>query len=255
MAAVPQLNFSDDFPVYQQLANYFLNQISVGNLKVGDPLPTENAICQEMGISRATVRQAFQLLEQEGRIVRRRRKGTFVCEQKLKRSLNNLYNFTTEMKSLGIKPSSKVISFDVVKVSPHIGTILDIDAKSQVYRICRLRMADGTPLLLETAYIPTFFCPNLAVKSLNDSLYAAISEYTGFLPGEAAETYEAVNLNSHDASFLSCSPGDAALKITRVSKNTAGQTFEYCTIIARGDMNKYQIVLKNGGGIQYTRVI
>lgn len=115
-------------------------------------------------------------------------------------------------------------------------------------------MADNTPLLLETAYIPTFFSPDLTSESLNDSLYAIISETSGFQPSEASEVYEAINLNSKEATLLQCASRDAALKITRCSKNTAGQTFEYCTIIARGDRNKYQIILRNNG-IQYTRVL
>ena len=58
--------------------------------------------------------KAFQLLEQKGCIARHRRKGTFVCEKKLKRNLNNLYNFTTEMHAIGLTPSSAVISFESV---------------------------------------------------------------------------------------------------------------------------------------------
>lgn len=248
------ITFVDDVPVYQQLANYFNNQISTGQLKVGDPLPTEISLCEKLNISRATVRQAFQILEQEGKIIRRRRKGTYVCEQKLKRNLNNLYNFTTEMHTLGLKPSSKVISFDIQKPPSHVAATLNIDSKTQVYRICRLRMANNKPLLLETTYIPTFMCPNLTKSSLNDSLYALISEHSGILPGEASETYEAINLSASDADYLDCDTGAAALKITRVSKNTAGQIFEYCKIIARGDLNKYQIILRNTG-IQYTRIV
>lgn len=248
------VDFSTDIPVYQQLASYFTNLISTGYLKVGDLLPTEIAICEHLGISRVTVRQAFATLEQDGKIIRKRRKGTFVCEPKLNRNLNNLYSFTTEMKSLGITPSSKIISFEEINPPKHIAEALNLDRKLTVYKICRLRMANECPLLLETACIPTYLCPNLSKETLNDSLYALIGEHTGHMPGEATETYEAINLSSYDAKLLSCNTGDAALRITRISKNTVGQFFEYCTIIARGDMNKYQIVLKNNG-IQYTRVM
>lgn len=251
---LPNITLIDGIPVYQQLANYYSNLIAIGKLKVGDALPTELSLCEKLGISRATVRQAFQQLEQEGHIVRIRRKGTFVCEKKLKRNLNNLYNFTTEMIALGFKPTSNVIDFSVTCAPQSVSEMLNIDTKTPVFKICRLRKANETPLLLETAYIPTYFCPNLTYENLTDSLYAIISEHTGLLPGEAVETYEAVNVSKQEANYLSCAPTNAALKITRVSKNTAGEVFEYCTIIARGDLNKYQIVLKNNG-IQYSRVI
>lgn len=159
--------------------------------------------------------KSFQFLEQEGCIARHRRKGTFVCEKKLKRNLNNLYNFTTEMHAIGLTPSSAVISFESVLPRGDRG---------------------------------------LTRENLSDSLYAIISEHTGLLPGEAVETYEAINLSKREAQHLTCQPASAALKITRISRNTSGEIFEYCTIITRGDMNKYQIILKNNG-MQYSHVI
>ncbi len=57
--------WTDDAPVYLQLSNYFSARISSGELKEGDALPTETSLCKILGISRSTVRQAFQLLEDE----------------------------------------------------------------------------------------------------------------------------------------------------------------------------------------------
>ena len=71
---------------------------------------------------------------------------------------------------------------------------------------------------------------------------------------EAVETYEAVALTKQEAELLNAHPSDPALRIQRISKNTANQIFEYCSIIARGDRNKYQIVLKSSG-VQYSRVL
>lgn len=249
-----RIDLNNNVPVYQQLANHFQGMILAGELKVGDLLPTEAALCESLKISRSTVRQALQLLEDEGLIVRRRRHGTRVCESKLNRSLNNLYNFTTEMRTLGLTPSSQVLRFEIVQPTVKIANKLGIDLTRKVFLIERLRLADNEPLLLETAYIPVNFCANLSEDQLSDSLYAMISEYTGINPGEAIETYEAVSLRKNEALLLNVPKGSPALRIQRISKNTAGETFEYCTIIARADRNKYQIVLRNSG-IQYSRIV
>lgn len=248
------IDTSSDVPVYQQLASYFSGRIASGELAVGDSLPTENALCDALGISRSTVRQALGLLEDEGVIVRRRRAGTRVCKPKLNRSLNNLYNFTTEMHALGLTPTSRVVRFRTIHPSNLIASVLCIEPTDTVYYIQRLRLADGEPLLLETAYIPTRFCPTLTRGQLNDSLYATITEASGIAPGEASETYEAILLTKREAELLKADDGDPALRISRISKNTFGETFEYCTILARGDRNRYRVVLKSSG-IQYSRVL
>jgi GntR family transcriptional regulator len=249
-----RIEWKDDAPVYLQLSNYFSERISAGELREGDALPTETALCRVLGISRSTVRQAFSMLEDEGVIVRKKRVGTRVCKPKLKRNINNLYNFTTEMHLFGLTPSSKVISFTTVHPPARIAETLNLKAADTAFRIERLRLANNEPLLLETAYIPTRVCPTLSRDQLNDSLYATILECTGSSPQEATEVYEAVTLNKREAQLLNVHAGDAAFRTLRVSKNTAGEIFEYCVELARGDRNKFQIVLKNSG-IHYSRVL
>lgn len=248
------IEWKNDAPVYQQLANYFSSRISSGELKENDALPTETSLCKLLGISRSTVRQAFQMLEDEGVIVRKKRVGTRVCKPKLKRTINNLDNFTTEMRGLGLAPSSKVISFSVVHPPAKIAETLNLSADETAFRIERLRLADGEPLLLETAYIPTHICPSLSREQLSDSLYATIRECSGASPLEAMEIYEAVIPSKRDAELMHMRAGEAGFRIQRISKNTAGEIFEYCVELARGDRNKFQIVLKSTG-IQYSRVL
>ncbi len=248
------IEWTDDAPVYLQLSNYFSSRISSGELREGDALPTETSLCKKLGISRSTVRQAFQMLEDEGVIARKKRVGTRVCKPKLKRNINNLYNFTTEMVGLGLAPSSKVISFTTVHPPAKIAETLRLSSGETAFRIERLRMGDGEPLLVETAYIPTRICPTLHKEQLNDSLYATIRECSGSSPQEAVEVYEAVTLSKRDADLLHMRAGEAAFRVQRISKNTAGEIFEYCVELARGDRNKFQIILKNSG-IQYSRVL
>ena len=70
-------------PLYRQIADRIREQITCGELKPGDALPTESALQTEFGVSRVTVRQALrQLVEQQilesiqGRVdLRQRRAG------------------------------------------------------------------------------------------------------------------------------------------------------------------------------------
>ena len=249
-----EIEWNNEAPVYQQLAAYFGDLIARGELQEGDALPTETSLCKILGISRSTVRQAFQLLEDDGVIVRKKRVGTRVCKPKLKRSLNNLYNFTTEMQAMDLRPSSRIVSFTTVHPPVKIAETLNLRPDQDAFRIERLRLADGEPLLLETAYIPVSACETLTREQLTDSLYATITECSGFAPMEAVETYEAVTLGKRDAQLLKVKAGDPAFRVVRISRNTAGETFEYCEELARGDRNKFQIVLQNSG-VRYVRVL
>ena len=84
-----------------------------------------------------------------------------MCEPKLRRNLDTLYNFSSEMRVLGITPSSDVISFETIKPNSYVAEQLNISNAADVYKIYRLRKGDGKPLLLEEVYIPTVYLPYL----------------------------------------------------------------------------------------------
>ena len=65
-------------PLYIQVANTLRQQILDGIWRDGDLIPSEKALCAQFDIARGTMRQALQLLEQEGYLWREQGRGTFV---------------------------------------------------------------------------------------------------------------------------------------------------------------------------------
>jgi len=69
-------------PLYHQLEQDLTQRISDGEFGPGEPLPTEERICEQYGVSRITVRRALESLFGHGLIVRRRGVGSFVAERR-----------------------------------------------------------------------------------------------------------------------------------------------------------------------------
>lgn len=53
-------------PVYEQIADYFRNQIRIGAIVDGDMLMSQRDMCMKFGVSRPTVSKALEILEREG---------------------------------------------------------------------------------------------------------------------------------------------------------------------------------------------
>jgi DNA-binding GntR family transcriptional regulator len=68
----------DPTPLYQQLASILRGQITSGELKKGDLLPSESYLQQEHQVSRSTVRAALKILRDEGLVITITARGTFV---------------------------------------------------------------------------------------------------------------------------------------------------------------------------------
>ena len=70
----------DDRPLYIQAVVALRSLLQHGEYVAGDRLPSEPKLAARLGISRPTLREALQALEEEGAIVRRHGVGTFVAE-------------------------------------------------------------------------------------------------------------------------------------------------------------------------------
>lgn len=73
---------SADLPVYQQIVNAINEQIRMGNLNPGDKLPTVRDLSATTGLSKGTIKHAYDELGKGGIIQMTQGRGTFVLGRK-----------------------------------------------------------------------------------------------------------------------------------------------------------------------------
>src|SRR5581483_6234180 len=121
-------------------------------------LPPSEQICEELGITRMTLRQAYNVLAREGLIDAQRGRGTFVRRSRIERTLGQMVGFSEEMRAWGKKPSSNLLQFERGEPTDAAREFL---GDGPVYRIERLRLADDVPMAMEEVQIPVDVCPDL----------------------------------------------------------------------------------------------
>lgn len=207
---------------------------------------TENEICELLGISRTTVRLAMNELLDEGLIVRFRGKGSYIAEDKIRRKLDSMYNFTESMLEQGVSPSSRVLSAGIVPADNSAREKLELsDHQKMVFQLTRLRCGNGAPLLLETTRIPVELCSGIEKTDFsNSSLYNVLKMRFGLDLYHAVETLEAIVINNKVSFLLQCDKKNMpGYKIERQSYLRSGQIFEYTTSVTRADRCSFRIDL------------
>lgn len=96
-------------PLYQQLMARLKNDILAGVYPSGARIPSEQLLCETYGVSRVTVRKAMLDLVQEGLLVRRQGKGTFVADERIQRDLLQITSFSAACRQNGHCAGTKVI--------------------------------------------------------------------------------------------------------------------------------------------------
>ena len=124
-------------PVYYQLKNDLIKKIASGVWKAGECIASERELCEIYEVSRMTIRQAIGELVQEGILVRKKGKGTFVCEQKVNQK--DMMSFTEIIKQSGRKLKTNVVYFEIIDTPDDMQDIFVLD---KLYKITRQRIVD-----------------------------------------------------------------------------------------------------------------
>src|SRR5215467_14539083 len=124
-------------PMYYQIQSQLLQMIQSGKLRPGDPLPSEGELRRLCGVSRMTARQALQALEKQGFSSRHRGQGSFVSQPKVEKDIMHLAGFTAEMRALGLKPSSRLLTAETVPASAEVASRLMIEIGAPVFHLRR----------------------------------------------------------------------------------------------------------------------
>lgn len=213
-------------------------------LPAGASLPTERELCVAYGVSRPTVRRALKQLEAEQRIYRRQGRGTFVSRPKIDLTLQ-LTSLSEDMRAHGVTPGAKLIDVSRVKASAEIAAKLGLDEGAEVFRVERLRLADGEPVATEALFVSAVRFDGIsAALGLGKSFYRLLHTDYGVELASAEETIEAVAADPREAELLGIPAGVPVLKLSRRTVDTSGRPTEYVRSFYRADRFRFRSVLE-----------
>jgi GntR family transcriptional regulator len=222
-------------PFYLQLCERVRAAIASGELKAGSPLPSERDLSVALTMSRTTIRKALSVLAEEGLLEQRHGSGTFV-RQKLETSLRGLRSFSQEMQARGLVPSSEVLSKAVGQPNPEEILALNISLGTRVFRLDRIRYADGVPMAIERVVMNQRFIGN--PDAIGHSLYETL-RLRGFAPVRALQRMRAGAINAVDAQLLGLGEGTPVLLLERRSYLADGTVVEQTKSTYRGDAYEF----------------
>jgi len=112
----------------------------------GDPLPSEPKLAEQMGVSRATLRDAMRAFQGRGLIVRRQGVGTYVGPKPIEAGLEELVSIETLAAQVGLQVAMAGLSVERRAPSQPEVEMLELQVGQQVVEIARVIRAAGKPV-------------------------------------------------------------------------------------------------------------
>ena len=236
---IQKLDHKSFIPLYYQLKEIFVEKIESGEWPEECMIPSESALQEIYGLSRATVRRTIELLSSEGFFEKKRGKGTMVKKPRIEEKLPALKSFTEEMA--GMNATKRVMSAEYIDPPPKIKEILALFPDEQVLCLKRLMIVDGSPLGILHSYIPARYRLSLE-EDYSKSLYK-IFENHGILLKEADQSIEASMSTKEEILLLGLNTSFPTLVIKRIAYSIDGDPVEYVKGVYHGDRYRYNLKL------------
>jgi GntR family transcriptional regulator len=229
-------------PAYLQLKVQLERAIASGRLSAGTALPSERDLADDLGLSRMTVRRAFEELVDGGLVEQRQGSGTYVRPQRLEQTIDRVLGFTDEVLALGLKAGSVLLDAQPSPADDDTAKALLLGAEAMVLRIARLRTADDEPLAIQTSHL----IPDLLGLSIDDlkrrgSLYGALAAHYGVAPQRARQTVSARLATREERALLHIDDRTPVLALERITFDGDDRPFEFVRSAYRGD--RYRLAL------------
>jgi len=226
-------------PLYQQLMRRLQNDIAAGVYPAGGRIPSEQLLCDTYRVSRVTVRKAMLDLVQEGLLVRKQGKGTFVADARLMRDLGHITSFSDACARMGRTAASKVVELKREEARPEDMERLQVPEGAQVIELCRLRLCDDEPVMLEY----NRFSAELAFlekASLAGSLYELLRAH-GHIPSRATHDISLGHATPAVSRLLGTQTGEALMILDETVFDQQSRPLHLSRQWIRGDKFTFRI--------------
>lgn len=205
--------------LYFQLFEIIKMNIEMGIWRVGTQIPTEEQLCGQFEVSKATVRLAISELAVMGYLKKIQGKGTFVRRKKAASDMVMLANLNDDFLSEG-RGATVFRLTDDVTLTPDVSVrrSLDLGDSDFCRFFSRVAASNGMPFMIQKLHMPLSLCPHpLSIAETADIPFPLFLEGScGIKVHRMMEGVSAVELSARDAALLDAEADETALRILQV---------------------------------------
>jgi len=229
---------------YIQLAALFRQRIKGGQWPVGSKLPTIEELASECGVARATIRQAMDLLAEEGLIERYRAKGTFVINRPQEALWCSVGTDWSGLLRPNYDSQFELLSDDAGEEAPHI--IPTHAKRARTYRhLRRLHSRDGAPFMVADIYIAETLRPLIKEEDVHaKTALRLLAETPGITIRSATQTLTIEAADPLIASLLKIPLNAPVGHLHREAIDENGLLLLWVDSTYRGDVVRFEVKLR-----------
>jgi GntR family histidine utilization transcriptional repressor len=201
---------------WQTIQNEALRRIREREWKPGEMIPHEAALAEELGCARATVNRALRELAAAGFLERRRKAGTRVALNPVRKAIFDIPIIRQDVEGRGAAHGYRLLEHAEEAAPAAIASMLRLPARARLLHVAALHLADAAPFCFEERWINPQAVPDLAkadfaALSANEWLVQNVTLSGGGI------AFFALPADDRLAALLACEKGAALFAVERTT--------------------------------------
>ncbi|GAA0612070.1 GntR family transcriptional regulator [Virgibacillus siamensis] len=234
----------DSRHLYLQVIDKIKEDIEKGTYKPKQKLPSEFQMSKLIGVSRATLREALRILEEENVVTRRHGVGTFVNPKPVFSSgIEQLNSVTYMIEQSGKTPGSQYLSTEFQEPTEDERLRFNPKQVDTLAKIERVRTADDEPVVFCIDKVPEGLVP-LDMVHREDSLFKLMEAYSGKRISYAVTYIEPTSYHDRIYEALHCSPEQSLLLLKQMHYTDEDEPVLYSANFFRSDVFSFHVLRK-----------
>ena len=229
--------------LHQELADI------IATTPAGEKLKSEPELAAQLGVSRATLREAMRSFEGQGLIRRRQGVGTFVLDQKqnIESGLEILESIETQATRLGMDVKMGYLGINKITAGPDLSQKLNIREDATVVKISRVIWVSDHPVAYLIDILPeNILSDDDLEKGFTGSVLDLIIKRGTFDLSHSKTYISAVPASSDIAKKVQLQRGDVMQKFEAYLIETSGRIIDYSESYFVPGFFKFHVIRKIG---------
>lgn len=218
------------------------SDIESGKLRPGERLPSEAELSKQLGVSRATLREALRLLEEEKIVIRRHGVGTFINSKPVfSGGIGELFSVTDAIERQGYKAGTMILKTAFEESGEEERKRLSLKQGEGVLMIERIRTADGLPVVYCIDRIPAHLASK-GYSARGESIFTWLESTTGIRITYAVAQIEPMGYNEKVSNLLHCDRSTPLLLLEQIHYDENERPILYSHNYFRADKIHFHVV-------------
>ena len=239
---------TDELSTYQRLQNE-LSAI-IENASKGTKLPSEPKLAEQLGVSRATLREAMRTFESQGLLRRRQGLGTFVVgpTQVIESGLEVLESLEKQAEKIDLNLSMGESEIIHMEADTRLANKLEIRIGDPVIEVRRVILTDDSPVAYLVDILPEGVISPEALENHFTGSVLDLLIHLGTPPLSISKTdISATNAPADVAKALDVQRGDTLLLLNGLLFDDDGNPIDYSHSYFLPGYFRLHIIRKIGG--------